>query len=81
VRPRIIKGAAPTTNGRGGRPAERRGRATVVIADSGADAEVLVFPPEEPVTKGAEFHYRGTTWVVTGSRRDSGVLVAEPTAH
>ena len=80
MRPRIIKGALPTTRDDRERPG-RRGRATVVIADSGAEAELLVFPAEEQVDKGAEFHYRGTVWVITGSRRDSGVLFAEPAAH
>jgi len=61
--------------------AARNGRVTVVIADSGVSAEVLVFPAGEPVATGAEFDYRGTTWVITGARRDSGVLVAEPTTH
>jgi hypothetical protein len=59
----------------------RGGRPTVVIADSGAQAEVLVFPPGEAIGRGTEFQYRGTTWIVTGRRRDSGVLVAEPAAH
>lgn len=61
--------------------AAREGRATVVIADSGTMAEVLVFSPEEQIAKGGEFHYRGTTWIITGTRRDSGILVAEPAAH
>jgi len=61
--------------------AAREGRVTVVIADSGATAEVLVFPRDEPIAKGGEFHYRGTRWTVTGARRDSGILVAEPSAH
>jgi hypothetical protein len=58
---------------------ERRG--TVVIVDAGADAELLVFPPEQSVGRGVEFDYRGTTWVITGAHRDSGVLVAEPVLH
>lgn len=58
---------------------DRRG--TVVIADSGAEAEVLVFSSEQPVRRGVEFDYRGMTWVITGVRRDSGVFVAEPAAH
>jgi hypothetical protein len=53
----------------------------VVIADAGATAEVLVFARDEPVARGSEFSYRGTTWIVTGARRDSGILVAEPAAH
>ena len=61
--------------------AVREGRATVVIADSGAMAEVLVFSPDEQLAKGGEFQYRGTTWIITGARRDSGILVAEPSAH
>ena len=66
-------------DGEGITSCDRRG--TVVIADSGAEAEVLVFPPEQVVRCGVEFDYRGTTWVITGSRRDSGVLVAEPVCH
>ena len=61
--------------------AVREGREKVVIADSGAMAEVLVFSSDEPIAKGAEFLYRGTMWVITGARRDSGILVAEPSAH
>jgi hypothetical protein len=53
----------------------------VVIADSGAVAELLVFSSDEPITKGSEFHFRGTTWVISGAQRDSGILVAEPAAH
>jgi hypothetical protein len=53
----------------------------VVIADSGNDAEVVVFPADEHVASGAEFRYRGTIWVITRACRDSGVLVAEPVSH
>jgi len=49
-----------------------------VIADSGATAELLVFPSDEWLGRGAQFRYRETVWVVTGHRRDSGILVAEP---
>ena len=59
----------------------RDGRSTLVIADSGASAEVLVFPPGDSVARGDQFRYRGAVWVVTGIRRDSGLLVAEPTTH
>jgi hypothetical protein len=54
---------------------------TAIIADSGSQAEVLVFPPGQLVRRGVEFDYQGTIWVVTGERRDSGVLVAEPVTH
>jgi uncharacterized RmlC-like cupin family protein len=57
------------------------GKTTTVVADAGTTAEVLVFPPGARVSEGARFSHRGTTWVVTGKRRDSGVLVAEPTPH
>ena len=56
-------------------------RSRVVIADSGAEAEILVLPPGEPLDRGAVFRHHGATWVVTGMRRDSGVLVAEPASQ
>ena len=79
--PRILKRVRRAANDESDRTAARESRVTVVIADSGATAEVLVFSPDEPIEKGGEFHYRGTTWVITGARRDSGILVAEPSAH
>jgi hypothetical protein len=53
----------------------------MVIADSGTAAEVLVFSDGEAVESGARFRYRGTLWTVTAARRDSGILVAEPSAQ
>ncbi len=79
--PRIFKHARGAANDGSDCPAAREGRETVVIADSGSTAEVLVFSADEQIAQGGEFHYRGTTWVVTGARRDSGILVAEPSAH
>jgi len=79
--PRNLKSARPLAPDGSDWPAAREGRATVVIADSGTSAEVLVFPAVEPLGEGAEFHYGGTTWVITCARRDSGILVAEPVAH
>jgi hypothetical protein len=79
--PRIFKYARGAANEGSDWPAAREGRETVVIADSGSAAEVLVFSPDEQIAQGGEFHYRGTTWVVSGVRRDSGILVAEPAAH
>ena len=58
-----------------------RGRSAVVVADSGAAAEVLVFPPAEKMTRGSQFQHQGALWVVTGNRRDSGILVATPVRH
>ena len=55
-----------------------RRRTTMVIADSGTAAEVLVFADGEVVESGARFRYRDTLWTITTARRDSGILVAEP---
>lgn len=79
--PRIFRQDRRAVNGGRDWATVRKGRETVVIADSGTMAEVLVFSSDEPIAKGAEFHYRGITWVITGARRDSGILVAEPAAH
>lgn len=81
MEPRIVRKDRCVAGNGSDRTAGRERRPTVVIADSGADAEVLVFPPGEPIGKGTEFHYRGVTWVITRRRRDSRVLVAEPAAH
>ena len=81
MEPRILSKIRHTTDRSPESPSTCRQRPTVVIADSGADAEVLVFPPEDAVEKGTRFFYRGTMWVVVGRRRDSRVLVAEPASH
>jgi len=78
---RELKRVHPVAIERSNWTAAREGRETVVIADSGASAEVLVFAPGESVKRGVEFSYRGTIWVITSTRRDSGILVAEPAAH
>ena len=78
--PRIISCARPqsvATPECTRRPAKR---STVVIADSGTAVELLVFPPGEPVDHETCFRYRGTVWKITG-KRDSGILVAEPSRH
>ena len=80
MRPRMIKRAEPDARGESDSP-RRRARATVVIADSGTEAEVLIFAAGEAVAAGSEFRHRGTRWIVTGARRDSGVMVAEPKLH
>lgn len=66
---------------RKGEPKGARCRPIVVIADSGVAAEVLIFSPEETFGTGTEFTHRGTTWIITGVSRDSGVLVARPTSN
>jgi hypothetical protein len=57
---------------------ESGGRSNLVIADSGTTAELLVFPSAGRLAQGSKFRYREILWVVTGHRRDSGILVAEP---
>ncbi len=78
--PRIIGGVRPHPAGSLECNRQPATRATVVIADSGAMVELLVFPSEEPVDCGTRFHYRGIVWEITG-KRDSGILVAEPSRH
>jgi hypothetical protein len=53
-------------------------RSTVVIADAGTSAELLLFSTDKRIRPGATFRHRGATWLVTERRRDSGILVAEP---
>ena len=57
---------------------ERSGRSSLVIADFGTTAELLVFPSRERLGRGSQFRYREILWIVTGHRRDSGIFVAEP---
>lgn len=77
---RVISGARPHSPA-DDIPGSRSRRARLVIADWGPTAELLVFPRDEPVDRGARFHYHGTLWVITGRRRDSRVLVAQPISH
>lgn len=77
----LFSQARPRTPGRGEDRSLRPTRANLVIADWGPTAELLIFPVGERVCRGAEFRYRGTTWIVTGRRRDSRLSVAEPVDH
>jgi len=81
MEPRIISGARPLFPGEGENRALRTARAKLVIADWGPTAEIVIFPADEPVSQGAQFRYRGTIWIVTGHRRDSRIMVAEPVSH
>lgn len=81
MEPRIISGACPLYLGEGENRALRTTRAKLVIADWGPTAEIVIFPADEPVSQGAQFQFRGTIWIVTGHRRDSRMLVAEPVSH
>jgi hypothetical protein len=56
----------------------RRGRPTVVIADDGAHASVVVLPAGRSSAAGAVFEHGGRLWVIRGRRADSRVRFAEP---
>ncbi len=78
---RIISGARPHSPADDGIPGPRSWRTKLVIADWGPTAELLVFPPDEPVDRGAQFQYHGTIWIIAGRHRDSRIMVAQPIAH
>ena len=78
---RIISGGHPISANEHNPYATRARRTNLVIADWGATAELLIFPADEPVGPGVEFQYGESIWVITGSRRDSRILVAEPVTH
>ena len=78
--PHIIDGVQPHSAGTPECIRRSAGRSRVVIADSGATVELLVFPSGDPIARGTRFRYRGTVWEITGMR-DSGILVAEPSRH
>jgi hypothetical protein len=56
-------------------------RKTVVIADDGRAAAVVVLDGHQPTDNGSVFQHLGRSWVIRGSRHDSRVLVAEPMAR
>jgi hypothetical protein len=60
---------------------QTKGRGTIVIADDGRAAAVVVLDPHQPTASGSIFEHLGRSWVIRGSRHDSRVLVAEPLAR
>jgi len=58
--------------------AQVRQRKTVVIADDGTAASIIVLDESQPATPGTLIEHLGRSWVVRGSRPGSRVLVAEP---
>lgn len=78
MEPHVIRDTRPRPADGADLNGERGGRSHLVIADSGTTAELLVFPAAERLGRGSKFRYRETLWLVTGHRRDSGILVAEP---
>lgn len=57
-------------------PPARPARPSLVIADDGQRADLLVLAARAAV--GDRFEHRGLTWTVTGRRSGGRVLVAEP---
>lgn len=55
-------------------------RKTVVIADAGSRAEVVLIDATLSVLPGSCFNHAGRRWIIRGQRHDSRVLVAEPLA-
>jgi len=66
-----------TRPGHTGPPGLER-RKTVVIADDGGEASVVVFDASHKAETGSEFDHAGRRWVIRGQRRHSRVFVAEP---
>ncbi len=72
----VLRSTASNSGGANG-----GGRSSVVIADSGTSARVVVLPSSVNIAPGARFRYGDGLWVVTGERRDSGIFVATPIGH
>ena len=53
-------------------------RKTIVIADAGGRADVVVLDASHPIYAGSCFDHAGRRWVIRGHRHHSRVLVAEP---
>lgn len=53
-------------------------RKTAVIVDDGLSVSLVLLEDSQPATVGARFSHGGRTWVVSGIRPGSRVLVAEP---
>lgn len=70
---RIKYAASPSTWLPGPNP-----RKTIVIADAGGRADVVVLDDSHPAYAGSCFDHAGRRWVIRGHRHHSRVLVAEP---
>jgi len=56
-------------------------RKTVVIADDGMHASVVLLDAAACAGEGSRFEHLGRQWIVRGHRHHSRVLVAEPVAR
>jgi hypothetical protein len=59
-------------------PPRPQRRKTIVIADDGARAVLVLFDAAQLVADGLRFKHDGRAWVVRGARGGSGLLVATP---
>lgn len=62
-------------------PVDWVGRPQLVIADDGANVELLVLPWSRRRAIGEPFEHRGRWWTITGCRPGGRTLVAEPLGH
>lgn len=56
-------------------------RKTIVIADDGGEAKLVLLDVTHPVGTGSCFDHAGRRWIIRGRRHHSRVLVAEPLAQ
>ena len=66
---------------RQGTPPRPNRRKTVVIADDGLHASVVLLNAADCAGEGSRFEHRGRQWIIQGQRHHSRVLVAEPLAE
>lgn len=62
----------------GARPPNPERRKTVVIADDGGEANLVILDSTHPTHAGSHFNHGGRIWVIRGQRHHSRILVAEP---
>jgi hypothetical protein len=60
---------------------QTKNRKTVVIADDGLHASVVLLDGADRATEGSLFEHLGRRWIIRGHRHHSRVLVAEPLAE
>lgn len=56
-------------------------RKTIVIADDGGEANLVLLDVTHPVDTGSCFDHAGRRWIIRGRRHHSRVFVAEPIAQ
>ena len=69
---------APTTESRRACLPRSATRETIVIADSGDTAAVIVLHTDRMLGVGSTFLHNGSMWQITGRRPHSRALIASP---